>query len=163
MVNLSADQRAALSAIRAAHTLQRSAEHTLEARIRERLAEEISAHRRATAHAVRHAAAAGVPLRQIGRDGLGTTDYATVRRWLQMTSDTPAPVLDSAGGMRRPTDDERAAAGIAPHEIAVHLGDRIAVQVGDEPPLWATVAPDSTPAGQADAATVTRLEEYIRA
>lgn len=161
MVNLSTAQRALLDDVRATREAERAAEHTLEARIRAELAERLGTLRRSTALAVRRAVDAGVPIRQVGRDGLGTSDYATARRLLDMTADTSADdARELATGYRWPTDAERAAAGIDAAETAVHIGaDRIAVHVPDLG-TWATVRTDGTPAGAADADTAERLEAF---
>lgn len=160
MVNLSPAQRALLDDVRATREAERAAAHTLEARVRAELAERLGTLRRSTALAVRRAVDAGVPIRQVGRDGLGTSDYATARRMLELTADTSADDARAlTSGYRWPSDAERKAAGVDPSETAVHIGDRVAVFVPDIS-TWATVTPDGIPAGAADAETVERLEAF---
>lgn len=162
MVNLTPAQRALLEEVRVSREAERAAAHTLEARIRAELAERLGTLRHSTALAVRRAVDAGVPIRQVGRDGLGTSDYATARRMLEVTADTSGDqVRTLATGWRTLTDAERAAAGVDPSETAVHIGDRIAVRIPDmDPVIWATVHPDGRPAGQADDDLAQRLETF---
>lgn len=160
MVNLSDAQAAHLAAVRNARGAEAAAIATAEARHRAALAAELAAVRQTTALAVRRAHDAGVPLRRIGRDGLGTSSWETVRDLLALTSDTPAEdARELASGYRWPSDAERSHAGVDPTETAVHIGDRIAVYVPDIS-TWATVTPDGIPAGAADAETAERLETF---
>lgn len=162
MVNLTDGQAAHLAAIRNARAAEAAAIATAEARHRAALEAELSAVRLTTALAVRRAADAGVPLRRIGRDGLNTSSWETVRAMLALTDDTPAEhVAELTSGMRRPSGAERAAAGIDASEDAVHIGDRIAVRIPDmEPPAWAAVTLEGRPAGQVDADTAARLAGF---
>jgi hypothetical protein len=155
MVNLSREQRAHLSAVRAARDTERNARTTLEARLRAALADEVETLRAATALAVRAAHEAGVPLRQIGREGLGTADFATVRRYLgqaEPTPSTPAP------GPRLATDDERHAAGVLPGETALLgvLPGRLGV-TADGGATWAAVLPTGEPGGALSADDTEKL------
>lgn len=160
MVNLSDAQRAALEAVKRAHRTERETLARVEAEVREEIGRRCDAVRMTTAYAVRHAADAGVPLRQIGLDGLSTSDFATVRRRLALTEETTAATVALVvTGLRPPTEEERAAAGIYPGEDAVHTGEALAVRT-DDGTGWALLGPDGTPRGAAGADLRARLESF---
>jgi hypothetical protein len=157
MVNLTTAQRGHLEAVRTARALERAARANLEAEIRARLTAEVEAMHGATVRAVRAAADAGVPLRQIGRDGLGTADHATVRRMLEEGPQRKAPT-----GLRAATDAERTAAGILAGEgLAVVVGERLAIR--DSLGEWEALEPSGTPAPRWDDATRARLDAFAPA
>lgn len=123
MAELDAVQRGALERIRRARAAEREARASLEARIRAELAGALEALHDATLDAVRHAHDAGVPIRRIGTDGLGTSDYATVKRLL---AESPAAI--PAEPDIRPADAaERRAGGVLDGETAYSLRGVLAV------------------------------------
>lgn len=124
-MELNETQRAALARIRAARTLERETARTLEAEIRAQVTEALGALHRATVEAVRHAHALGVPVRRIGVEGLGTTDYATARRMLDSAQHMPTAEPE----IRPATPAERAGAGVLEGEAAYTLhGATVAVR-----------------------------------
>lgn len=78
-------QMIALSAVVAQNKRLRDAKAEIETRIRAEMSKEMDKLELAYAMAIRRAREAGIPISRIGREGMGTSDPATPKRWLERT------------------------------------------------------------------------------
>ena len=82
---LDAAQQVALNEVKEKGRAFRQSRDELEIRIREQMREELSVIESEYALAIRRAKEAGVPIVTIGREGMGSSDPYTPRRWLAKT------------------------------------------------------------------------------
>jgi len=82
---LDAAQQVALNEVKEKGRVFRQSRDELEIRVREQMREELSVIESEYALAIRRAKDAGIPIVTIGRDGMGSSDPYTPRRWLAKT------------------------------------------------------------------------------
>ena len=82
---LDAAQQVALNEVKESGRAYRQARDELEIRVREQAKEELAIIESQYALAIRRAKDAGIPIVTIGRDGMGSSDPYTPRRWLAKT------------------------------------------------------------------------------